>query len=647
MSVHNSKEESRHAEEPAAVEFEEKKSLKVRNNLVTKLLKEVNESQKYFDTIPTSAEEYVEYKKKLEKCTKRLEELDNHLSYLRDLYDLADEFQVPIPDEVMENYYSFTDALSVLQATIERINSEQAYLTDEFCKKIDINILNLFHEVDKINSEVYEPWLTDVQSDSNDVKAFLSDLNDRLTACQAKANKYKAYQRFFRVEVTKFDILDEASEAVRLRTLLWDCIDDWDRTMLIWEEDNFHNLDVEQMNTFLAVNLKYVMQFKKGLPDCELINIIKEKVQAFKDIMPTIVTLRNPDLRNQHWYKIEQILGVKLPQNQPLTLVMLKEFEAFKFGSLLAEVSGQASSEATLEALLKKVEDSWKGLDLIVLPYKDYNDMYILGSLEDIQLVMEEVNINLNTIITSKHVGMIKSRVIEWIKSMEMMANVLAEWTSCQTNWIYLESIFAAPDIQRQLPNETKMFNQVNRSWRNIMKNASKNPTALTTCTDQKLLNAFKKNNQLLEQILLCLEAYLESKRVVFPRFYFLSNDELIEIIAQARNPRAVQPHMSKCFDAIWRIQFENDNELGEPILKNNDDVNNPPTDIVAMISPEKELVKFSMEVKARGNVEFWLYRLEEAMVDTLRSLMMVAITDFDKTPRKKWVLLHAGQVIY
>lgn len=47
------------------------------------------------------------------------------------------------------------------------------------------------------------------------------------------------------------------------------------------------------------------------------------------------------------------------------------------------------------------------------------------------------------------------------------------------------------------------------------------------------LLEEFERNNGLLEEILKCLEAYLESKRVVFPRFYFLSNEELLEILAQ------------------------------------------------------------------------------------------------------------------
>jgi len=225
--------------------------------------------------------------------------------------------------------------------------------------------------------------------------------------------------------MTKVDILTEASEAVRLRMLLRNSIIEWEKQMSAWEIDNFHTLDVEQMNTFLALNLKYIVQFTKNIPECELINIINEKVQSFKTKMSIITMLRNPNLKNHHWIKIEQILGTKFPTNQTLTLKILDELDAFSYGTEIMEISGQASSEATLEAILKKIEDSWKIVDLIVLPYKNAHDIFILGSLEEVQLTLEEANINLNTLISSKHVVMIRSRVEEWINSMNIMNDVL------------------------------------------------------------------------------------------------------------------------------------------------------------------------------------------------------------------------------
>lgn len=57
------------------------------------------------------------------------------------------------------------------------------------------------------------------------------------------------------------------------------------------------------------------------------------------------------------------------------------------------------------------------------------------------------------------------------------------EWLNTQKNWMYLESIFSAPDIQRQLPMEAKAFILVDRQFKDIMKRTMDRPNALQAGT--------------------------------------------------------------------------------------------------------------------------------------------------------------------
>ena len=163
------------------------------------------------------------------------------------------------------------------------------------------------------------------------------------------------------------------------------------------------------------------------------------------------------------------------------------------------------------------------------------------------------------------------------------------------------------------------MFSNVDKSWKDVMRKLNKIPLAIRAGTQPGLLETFQNNNSLLDQIMKCLEAYLESKRVVFPRFYFLSNDEMLEILAQTRNPHAVQPHLRKCFDAINKLEFSGapPSQAAAAAAAANPEETLGGTmgnDILAMISPEGERVSLGKGLRARGNVEEWLGKVSDGL---------------------------------
>jgi len=209
-----------------------------------------------------------------------------------------------------------------------------------------------------------------------------------------------------------------------------------------------------------------------------------------------------------------------------------------------------------------------------------------------------------------------------------------------------LENIFlGSEDIRKQLPLESVVFDEVNAAFIEEMRGMKNKGLIVTACTGSKpdattpvsqvALEKFTAMDSKLEKIQKSLEAYLEQKRQQFPRFYFISSDDLLEILGQAKDPLNVQPHFKGMFEGVKKLEMMSPGEGGRRNYA-----------ATLMHSPDGETLNFDEEVPTFGRPEEWLNKVEHAMYKACRTSLKDTLEQSKGMKKEKWVKQFPGQMI-
>lgn len=304
------------------------------------------------------------------------------------------------------------------------------------------------------------------------------------------------------------------------------------------------------------------------------------------------------------------------------TLADLLELQLHKYEEEVKNIVDKSVKEMAMEKVLNDLNNNWKLLEFETEVH-DRTKLKVIRVSEDILEPLEENQVQLQNMMSSKFIAHFLDNVSNWQNLLSNADQVISSWMEVQRKWMYLESIFiGSEDIRNQLPEEAKRFEDVDKNFKILLADISSNLNVIKA-TNKPLL--FDKLDMLLKQLILCEKAlndYLETKRLAFPRFYFVSSADLLDILSNGNAPELVARHLTKLYDSLAKLVFIKGTKLAEKMLSKEND----------------ELVAFKTQCDCSGKVEIWLNRLTNEMRKTLHDLFMKSVVAYEDKSREIWV---------
>ncbi|CAL7939586.1 unnamed protein product [Xylocopa violacea] len=404
----------------------------------------------------------------------------------------------------------------------------------------------------------------------------------------------------------------------------------------IWAQTLWVNLNPQQLIEGMDHFIREFRKLPKFVKNLSVGQALEANMRSFKNSVPLFIELKNEAMRERHWKQLMKKTGRYFDMDPDrFTLENMFAMELGKYQEIAKEIVMNAVKELAIERGLRELTEAWKHMEFTVVKhYKGIEDRgFILGPVDELNQVLEDNMMNVNGMAASQFIGPFLDAVQKWETTMHTISEVLERWIELQKKWLYLEGIFVGGDIRMQLPDEAKKFDEIDKSFRKIMVDTSKRLNVLECCTIKGRLEEFEAMILGLDKCQKSLTDYLNGKRAIFPRFTFLSNDELLSILGSGL-PTAIQEHVGKMFDNLDKFRFE---------LKNNER-----TVVTALISCEKEVMEFRNVVLADAKIEEWMVLALEEMKRSNRYLTKKAVYNYGKVrrPRAEWMMGFQGMMV-
>lgn len=503
------------------------------------------------------------------------------------------------------------DSFQEILARKSRVVEEQ---TDALCAKIVaedrvinekvLDIVNRWAEEKPISGEI----------PPSEALELLRTYENRLEKLRAETETVAKAKEALALPHNQDDTLAATAEEVQDFNSVWSALS------LIWQRINelretlWTSVQPRKLRQQLEEQVKTAKEMPSRVRQYAAFEYVQKVLKDLQRSNSILTDLKTDAIRERHWLKIYKALRpTKRYSEISLTLGDVWDLKPLATESVIRDIIAQAQGELALEEFVRQVRETWQNYSLDLVNYQ--NKQRLIRGWDDLFTKCSE---NLNSLQAMRHSPYYKEfeeEASSWEDKLNRVHVLFDIWIDVQRQWVYLEGVFSGNnDIKHLLPTESSRFNNINTEFIAVMKKVYKSPYVMDVLAIPGVQKSLDRLAELLSKIQKALGEYLERERVSFPRFYFVGDEDLLEIIGNSNDTSRVAKHFKKMFAGISGVEMNDDNA------------------IIAITSKEGEHIDLKKEVSLikLPKINDWLGALDISAKLTLAELLSEAITEFE-----------------